>query len=68
MEVPSSLPLSHLFDLTPSPTSKPTTLIRCCSSSATAPKHGGQSTPPSTPVLPSNRATVAPILLKKVCP
>ncbi|KAJ0806259.1 putative transcription regulator mTERF family [Helianthus annuus] len=68
MEVPSSsLPLSHLFDLTPSPTSKPITLIRCCSSSsATAPKHGGRSTPPSTPVLPSNRATVAPIRLKKV--
>ncbi|KAK1435002.1 hypothetical protein QVD17_00757 [Tagetes erecta] len=80
MEVPSSLPLTHLFDLTsssPPPTSKPfipVTIIRCCSSSssttsAAAPKHSGRArrlSADSTTTQSSDRSTVRAIHLKKV--
>ncbi|KAI3716618.1 hypothetical protein L1987_67613 [Smallanthus sonchifolius] len=79
MEVPSSLHLSHLFDLTsspPPPTSKPyisITIIRCCSSSspttAAAPKQRGRSRRPSaesTATQSSKSSTVRAIHLKKV--
>ncbi|KAD0696007.1 hypothetical protein E3N88_43844 [Mikania micrantha] len=78
MEVSSSLPLSHLFDITSSspPTSNPyipITIIRCCSSSsatsAAVPTQSGRGRRPSgdsTTTLPSNRNTsVRAIHLKK---